>query len=427
MPHLDLEGLQKYAQKERKWADNAFDSIEDLNWQKTKVSRTVGFYPLPDCPLEPTLNFQFTETLPEEGSKSSSNPSTFQPVDALQINRLGGKNFFAYNFYGNTIKNNETRIAHGITASNNNGIYTLSGTSAADPYNIYVTHHPDEINKLKLPAGTYTLSGYTKPENSRSDLRIQIDDIYTNIIQRTIMCANGSITFTHNEDFMLNVYIRSPNGTYYPDGFVCSPQLELGTVATEYEPNTVDEYPIPLGSSYYGGVLDVANGILAVTHHGFVFNGTENFQLAEERNGCYVYIYDSFNARLRAGSLAEQWCSHYNFLYNWYNNSEHFYIAVNRTCLNFFTTVPTLEGFKAFVAEQYALGTPLTCIFRLATPQIIHIPPVSISSLSQKDIFTPRINILYTNANSIQVGYPKHPLRTQYELDNAILSLGGNE
>lgn len=62
----------------------------------------------------------------------------------------------------------------------------------------------------------------------------------------------------------------------------------------------------------------------------------------------------------------------------------------------------------------------------LENPFTIQLTPTQIYSLSQPDPYTPRINTVYSDQQSVQVGYPKSPQATAAELTNAIISLGGN-
>jgi hypothetical protein len=64
-------------------------------------------------------------------------------------------------------------------------------------------------------------------------------------------------------------------------------------------------------------------------------------------------------------------------------------------------------------------------VYNLATPETVSLTPTQLYSLSQLDPYTPRINTVYSDQQSVQVGYPKSPLATATELTNAIISLGG--
>ena len=65
-------------------------------------------------------------------------------------------------------------------------------------------------------------------------------------------------------------------------------------------------------------------------------------------------------------------------------------------------------------------------VFRLATPYTVSLTPTQIYSLSQPDPYNPRVNTVYSDQVSVEVGYPKSPQATASELTNAIISLGSN-
>jgi hypothetical protein len=94
--------------------------------------------------------------------------------------------------------------------------------------------------------------------------------------------------------------------------------------------------------------------------------------------------------------------------------------------MSFFVPQTAQATYKQWLADQIVAGFPFTVICRLHTPVISQLTPTQIYSLSQPDPYTPRLNTVYSDQQSVQVGYPKSPLVTASELTNAIISLGGN-
>lgn len=437
MPYIDLAGLSRYASRQKERLERDCALLRDMQWLRTDKAGAVSFYPVGNSPLEATVDFLFTETGPAEGTKGPENPSTITGVSSVLLSKIGGKNLLAYNFSSATVPSGATATYNGITVTNNNGVFTFSGTASANR-NIYITHTTEELNKLKIPAGTYTLSGFTAPADATSgtELRMQLYDIDGGDIQ-TISCANGSATFTINALKICNVYLRTASGTVYPSGFTCSPQLELGDTATAFEPSTVSDYITPLNSTYYGGFIDLATGLMTVTVYGeqissfsYVYNAYSNTvafrtllsyptaQIADS----YYGVSDKFEF---SGSNTD--AEHWRLEGGGDGNRCLFFINKSRLDLSGAVdpSAPTgsewVESANAWLADN-----PVFLVYGVATPTTVQLTPAEILSLSQPDKYTPRLNTVYTDAQAVQVGYVKSPIREEFELQQAVAAQGGN-
>lgn len=207
---------------------------------------------------------------------------------------------------------------------------------------------------------------------------------------------------------------------------------------TRCETIGVDEtqYIIDLGDTYYGGSVNLNSGIMTVTHvyKTLTSNNVGVFSVADSCVGCRVNIGPDL---IYAGTKITD-----KFAFNASGNatSEHFralsgplyntiVLYVSKTRLDFSGAVdpsnPTDEemraAFKVWIDEN-----PVNFCGELAVPYTVQLTPTQIYSLSQIDPYTPRINTVYSDQASVQVGYPKSPLATSAELTNVIVSLGGN-
>ena len=72
----------------------------------------------------------------------------------------------------------------------------------------------------------------------------------------------NTVTPPTNTKYMLVVFVASTTGTQTT---ITKPQIELGSTASDYQPYAGTTYPIPLGTTVYGGTLDVVTGVLTVT------------------------------------------------------------------------------------------------------------------------------------------------------------------
>lgn len=184
------------------------------------------------------------------------------------------------------------------------------------------------------------------------------------------------------------------------DSVVCGQTLEQGTgekspdnpySLTGYLPEEVRQagtiYGVPFSDSLYGdGTVcdeyDVVTGLEVRRWYRVVFDGTENIYTYSSPGGSLFYIDDlpvEFLAYTENGQTDDLFCTHFVPAINYTkpsrvyiaNNGKSFYIPA--------TTVPWVDdaqSLKDWLSAQYAAGTPLTIVYQLAVPRVIHHEPV---------------------------------------------------
>ena len=75
-----------------------------------------------------------------------------------------------------------------------------------------------------------------------------------------------SVTFTASTNIVFIGFYATGSSVTSGTMTVTELQLEHGSEATTYEPYTGNTYPYTLGQSVYGGTVDLATGVLTVTH-----------------------------------------------------------------------------------------------------------------------------------------------------------------
>lgn len=139
------------------------------------------------------------------------------------------------------------------------------------------------------------------------------------------------------------------------------------------------DYTIDLGGTFYGGSVDLSAGTMTVTHV-MVEPTSLSFDISAHPANAASFLYtDTFGRTV------------------------------------------TTDGNTLTITGE----TGGKIVYNLATPETVSLSPLQIYSLSQPDPYTPRINTVYSDQVSVQVGYPKSPQSTSTELTNAIISLGG--
>lgn len=157
-------------------------------------------------------------------------------------------------------------------------------------------------------------------------------------------------------------------------------QIEFGDTATPYEPYTGQTITLPALASLYGdGTVcdeyDVVSGVETRRWGRVELDGTEAWITRTSGTGVYGYaLPDVFDAPAAAGV-----CTHFSFVKNGASGTQTAVCvasASTRKDLSVFTTIATLDDFKAWLAAQYAAGTPVTVVYQLAEPVITKIEEI---------------------------------------------------
>jgi len=137
------------------------------------------------------------------------------------------------------------------------------------------------------------------------------------------------------------------------------------------------------GQTVYGGSYDWANGILTVTHGVIVLTGGESF--STNKAGHYYWLHDG-----DVGALDDGICSHLMYsAEKSYNAQMEDSVAVRGTRL--WTYAPrfaTAAELKAYLAEQYAAGTPVTVVYLLTEPHDVQLTGTVIAAAEGENVIT---------------------------------------
>ena len=210
---------------------------------------------------------------------------------------------------------------------------------------------------------------------------------------------------------------------------------------TRCETEGVDstDYTVNLGSTYYGGSVDLSAGTMTVTYRMFEILPSVYFttggvnematgiwqkqvlNLNDTQNLCNTFGYNP--------SAGFNGSSYFCNTHTWDNTGKTVSYHFSRLGFYLSTTAESQAECETkiynMVSDLYSAGTPIICGYPLENPYTVSLTPTQIYSLSQPDPYTPCLNTVYSDQASVQVGYPKSPQATQTELTNAIISLGG--
>ena len=307
---------------------------------------------------------------PIQSGSGDPSPSNVRPISGwseVKVTRCG-KNLLDSTFCTNRTQGGTTTVV------NDDGSITLTGTaSSATRY----WASADRLN-LRLPAGTYTLS---------DGVRI------TYISGGSVRYKSG--TFTLNEEItFINAYFTLTSGTTYNTTFY--PQLEVGSVATDYEKYNPTEYTISLGETVYGGTLDVVGGKMVVDRKA-VDLGSLTWSAASTSYRFYASVSDAITPK--AGGDVNAMCTSYrrvSYSNPTFADGEFCVSDINfsgsKRCLFKNNRFESAADFKTAVTGQ-------TMVYTLAEPIEIPLTPTQISTLLG-------VNNVYSSAGNVEVEYP---------------------
>ena len=421
MKFLEGSSLSRVRQADCARLDRHYVQQDNGLWTESEEANAVAVYPVSDSSIEGKVNFLFKETMPAEGVKGLDNPSTITGVSSINVSRTGKNLFGPLSAGSGNGWSRDSNYVHTITTNGDN--------------NINVWLYPFGNNK-PIPAGTYvfSLNNSTALPTCRVSLRNNSGDWGTSV---NVVGRDGYVnTANYTRKIVIpegsnntRILVNFPSGTY---NTTITPQFELGDVSTDYESPVKNEYAISLGSTYYGGNVDFASGIMTITWGATTLTGEESWSLSSSGSTDEVNVFYSSlglsNGTMSATiSSSTRACTHFVFnktvvsvgYFNTWGTSSRLYLHMPKADFADETALST------WLASENTNGTPVIFLYMLETPQVVQLDPVSISALIQTNKYTPRLNTVYSDVNSVQIRYKKSPIREAYEQRQAIASIGG--
>ena len=397
----------------------------NLNWQKSEKAGSVAIYPVPETTLELNVEYIFTETGPESGDKGPENPSAITGVDSIFIRRTGDNLVTTpYKWFADSQSTSYTD--HGVTYTlNPDNSITINGTANGNSYFALLGEAGQDV---WFPAGAYRVKA---TGSSGVDLVLNYSS--------ALPASTADATHSFPVGFYGRIYYRIISGTavnnftVYPQIFLNDAVSDVFSVAPELSGT------IPLGSTYYGGAVDLATGVMTVTWGGAAIS---SFTAASANTDTITCVASApFRHKGNVGAT--------NFSSNRFESktgtgdTEHvrqtggtssgasgldFYIAKTRLDVSGATdpSSPTDAEWLA-AANAWLADNPVFFVGRLFSPQTVQLTPQQIISLPQTDKYAPQINTIYTDQQAVQVGYAKSPIRSEHELTQALIATEGGE
>lgn len=268
------------------------------------------------------------------------------------------------------------------------------------------------------PDGKYTLSSDVLiPAGAYISAYIKIEKLLLNKDHRK---ATGKLS----GNVQILLYLEA--GTY---DFAVQVSLVPGTTAPSvYTPYRGDTLDLALPSTVYGGTVDAVTGEGAETWKLVTLDGTEAWNSwgvdfrVNGHTGFYLYAVNDYNAAENASAIS----SHYKFSPGAYGGAQlgfgladsktkYLIISVaNDALADTSSNDAAIKSFKAFLAAQYAAGTPVQIAYKLAEPV-----PFQATGNGPLLPIPGETNTIMTDADSVSVTGRADPIRIIQQLQAA--------
>lgn len=363
----------------------------------------VQCYPVENYPLGVKASWEPVQ----EGSGDPS-PENIRPItgrDAVSVTRCG-ENLF--NKYG---------LVVGAPVYGANGV---------------ISSYPDvAVAYLKVAPGAQYSIRFRQTDNTILYIRIAFLTKSMKFIKRAYMLYSTpgeytEQTFTVTTDCEW-IQFGMNNGKTFNYNF--DVVFVAGGAPTTDEPYTGSTTDIALPETVYGGEVDAVSGEGQETWKMLTLDGTEKWgRQTTITPGKYGFTFQvpEIATPTSPSIKGDIVCNQYptvtaNDTYKCKSgisvepNVHHFFRIYNDTYAG-----ETIDSWKAYLAAQYAAGTPVQICYKLAEP--VHFTATGTQPIPALS----GVNTIYTDTDGVIVTGAEDPKHTITELKNAIISLGGN-
>ena len=357
-----------------------------------ETGNPVVCYPVSSYPLSVKASWEPTQ----EGSGDPS-PDNVRPIkgrDSVMVERCG-ENLIKYPYSSSSVSRNGL-----VITSQQDGSITVNGTATADTWCAIGLN----IEK-RLPMNTpITLSGCPAGGSTKS---YYIGLYLGGKWHADTGNGNTDIKFTTRE-------IASRVEVSIIKGTVCNnltfyPKIEVRTTITSYSKYHGQTAALTLPRTIYGGTVDAVTG-----------NGNENTkiitldgnELKFTKRGIYINLMDHSAPGISKNGII--CCSHFDKGLFGANTNYEFCFMLESDMTSLFASVDDLN---AYLAAQYAAGTPVQVAYKLAEP-------VPFAATGAQPIpALSGVNTVITDADSATATGRADPIKRITDLEDAVASM----
>ena len=360
----------------------------------SETDNPVQCYPVAGYPLGCKVSWEPTQ----EGSGTPS-PENIRPIkgrDRVTVERCG-ENLVKFPYYTTAVSRN------GLTMTpQQDGSITINGTATADTWfvlNIGLEKRLPMNTPMTLsgcPAGGSTLNGYyiglylggkwySDSGNGATDIKFTTREIASR--------AEASI----HKGMVCN------NLTFYP-------KIEVGTTITPYSKYTGQTATLTLPRAIYSGTVDAVTGEGQETWKTITLDGKIN-KFAQ--GSTYWNLPNMSAVGIGDWYLQNIYSSHFHNVFGGNARSDFIFTTAAIMTKYFQNT----DALNAYLAAQYAAGTPVQVCYKLAEPV-----PFTVTGAQPIPALS-GVNTLMTDADSVTVTGRADPIKRITDLEDAVASM----
>lgn len=344
-----------------------------------ETGNPVVCYPVSGYPLSVNVSWEPTQ----EGSGTPS-PENIRPIkgrDVVKVERCGENLYNVNHFVGSYWVDDKYHKSNDFV-----GIHSSFWASYRIPCNVGDTINASGFPELGGVSCVWTsdVSGEKYFKNAGSSLKVNAPYVVPSGAQCLVLGVAGKL--------------RVPDANYD------NAMISIGASPTTYAPYIGQTATLTLPRTIYGGTVDTATSDGQETWETKSFDGTENWLVFDAGNtGQFFYTTNYTTDKEPIKSI----CSHFSTV-------RYVGTSIIRIYTDMFTDV---DAWKAYLATQYAAGTPVQFAYKLATPiPITATGAQPITALSG-------VNTVLTDADSATVTGRADPIKRITDLEDAVASM----
>lgn len=195
------------------------------------------------------------------------------------------------------------------------------------------------------------------------------------------------------------------------------PYIVPGTTApTTYSPYTGQTATLTLPHTIYGGTVDMVSGEGQETWKALTFDGTERWIMGGSVEGNHTFYVPNAVTDTPIATTSTEVCTHYKIL-NYNDGTESAFLSYEPYAYINTRSFNSVEALKAYLAAQYAAGTPVQIAYKLATPT-----PITATGAQPIPALS-GVNTVLTDADSATVTGRADPIKRIIDLEDAVASM----
>ncbi len=385
--------------------------VYDLNVQEGKPGEVQGTYPGTTAPISQLTAPEYFAGYPldmvarlvaAQSGTGDPSPDNVRPISGkstLNVTRRG-KNAITKDDWANNVDTTHTLV---------DGLFTITPATALANRGIFLSGASVVPQRYGYLAGqnlVFSFEGYGQAAR---------------VINAKCGNASGNFALTtswQKFSFAVPTFQATEFHFYTNDTSGVTPfyirniQLEFGSVATTYEPYTGNTYAVALPEALVGwdaaspATIDLRSGASIDTAKLVALTGTENWVLYAGKS--HTFVVNGFYGQTITPSTAK--CSTFSpvSVAN-FDLVAGIYTANTLNLIISYPDMADIATWKAYLAAQYAAGTPVQVLYKLTAPKTLAVTPLAIPAL-------PGLNNIYSDGGG-DTSSALNPFR--YRVNNA--------